>query len=327
MLSPAAGAYASAQSVTISDATSGATIYYTTNGTTPTTSSTQYTGPIAVNSTETLEAIAVETGDTNSAVASAAYTITSSPPPTVSTPTFSPSAGAYASAQSVTISDATSGATIYYTTNGTTPTTSSASYTGPIAVSSTETLEAIAVDSGDTNSAVASAAYTITLQPNFELSASEPSLTVNAGGQAALMLTVTPENGFNSPVTFACSGLPKGATCSFDQDTVTPSGEAATTQLTISISTQSSAMPPESRTFFPLTALAFMLCFFGRRRRHFAAHWLFLAVVSASVGLLCGCVGSAVSSSATTSTSSSTVTVTGASGTLQQNAPIVLTVN
>src|SRR6202034_3027792 len=104
----------------------------------------------------------------------------------------SPAAGSYTSAQSVTISDATSGATIYYTTNGTTPTTSSTRYTGPIAVSSTETLDAIAVDSGDTNSAVASAAYTITMQPNFVLSVSEPTVTVNSGGQAALMLTVTP---------------------------------------------------------------------------------------------------------------------------------------
>ena len=63
--------------MSISDATSGATIYYTTNGTTPTTSSAVYTGPITVSSTETLKAIAVATGDTNSAVASAAYTITS----------------------------------------------------------------------------------------------------------------------------------------------------------------------------------------------------------------------------------------------------------
>ena len=158
--SPAAGTYTSAQSVTLSDATSGATIYYTTNGTTPTSSSTKYTGPITVSSTETLQAIAVATGGTSSTVTSAAYTMTSLS--SVSTPTFSPAAGTYTSAQSVTLSDATSGATIYYTTNGTTPTSSSTKYTGPITVSSTETLQAIAVATDFTNSAVMSAAYTIT---------------------------------------------------------------------------------------------------------------------------------------------------------------------
>ena len=275
--------------MTISDATSGATIYYTTNGTTPTTSSTEYTGPITVSSTETLEAIAVATGDTNSAVASAAYTITSSLP-SVSTPTFSPAAGTYTSAQSVTISDATSGATIYYTTNGTTPTTSSTEYTGPITVSSTETLEAIAVATGD-NSAVASAAYTITSQPNFMLGTSPPSLTVNSGGQGTVTLTVTPENGFDSPVILACSGLPTGATCSFDQATVTPSGGAATTQLTISTSAQSSALQPGSRPFFPFTALAMTVCLFGWRKRRGWHHWLLLAVAYAGLGLLFGCGG------------------------------------
>ena len=144
--SPAAGTYASAQSVSISDATSGATIYYTTNGNTPTTSSTQYTGPITVSSTETLQAIAVASGDSNSGVASAAYTIDvpwfprrPSPPP----------GGPIPLAQSVTLSDATSGTTIYYTTDGSTPTTSSTVYTGPITVSSTETLKAIAAVTGD----------------------------------------------------------------------------------------------------------------------------------------------------------------------------------
>ena len=111
-----------------------------------------------MSATETLEAIAVETGYTNSAVATAAYTISSTVLPA---PTFSPAAGTYTTSQSVTISDATAGTTIYYTTNGTTPTTSSTMYTGAITVSATETLEAIAVETGYTNSPVATAAYTI----------------------------------------------------------------------------------------------------------------------------------------------------------------------
>jgi LysM repeat protein len=155
--SPAAGSYTASQTVTISDATAGTTIYYTTNGITPTTSSTKYSSAITVSATETLEAIAVETGYTNSAVATAAYTIA----PVLPTPIFSPAAGSYTASQSVTISDAKAGTTIYYTTNGTMPTTSSAVYSGPITVSTTETIEAVAVEAGYTNSAVATAVYTI----------------------------------------------------------------------------------------------------------------------------------------------------------------------
>jgi hypothetical protein len=80
---------------------------------------------------------------------------------TVATPSFSPAAGTYTSAQTVTISDATSGASIYYTTNGSTPTTGSTLYTAPITVSATETVKAIAAETGFTNSGVATAAYTI----------------------------------------------------------------------------------------------------------------------------------------------------------------------
>jgi hypothetical protein len=159
-LSLAAGTYSTAQTVTISDTTSGALIFYTTDGTAPTTSSTIYSVPITVSASEKLQAVAVLTGYGNSAVASAAYTIQ------VATPTFSPAAGSYTSAPTVTISDATSGSgtspvTIYYTTNGSTPTTASTVYSGPITVTPPETLEAIAVAAGCTNSAVASAAYTV----------------------------------------------------------------------------------------------------------------------------------------------------------------------
>ena len=156
--SPAAGTYTSAQTVTIADSTPGATIYYTINGTTPTTSSAVYAGPVNVSSTETLQAIAIASGYSASSVASAAYTITQP----AAAPTFSPAGGTYTSAQTVTIADSTPSAIIYYTTNGTTPTTSSTVYAGPITVSSTETLQAIATASSYSTSSVASAAYTVT---------------------------------------------------------------------------------------------------------------------------------------------------------------------
>jgi N-acetylneuraminic acid mutarotase len=171
--SPVAGTYTSAQTVSISDNTAGATIYYTTDGSTPTTSSTVYAGAITVPSSETLQAIAVASGYSNSAVASASYIINL---PAVATPVFSVVSGTYTSAQTVSISDATSGAVIYYTSNGTTPTTSSTVYTGPITVSSSETLQAIAVASGYSNSAVASASYIINL-PH----AAAPTFTLPAG--------------------------------------------------------------------------------------------------------------------------------------------------
>ena len=74
---------------------------------------------------------------------------------------FSPAPGTYSTTQTVTISDSAAGASIFYTTDGTTPTTSSTPYNGPITVSATETIEAIASVSGNSIGAVATAAYTI----------------------------------------------------------------------------------------------------------------------------------------------------------------------
>lgn len=76
-------------------------------------------------------------------------------------PIFSVAPGVYCSAQMITISDTTAGATIYYTANGTMPTTGSTAYSGPITVSSSETLNAVAAASGFASSAKSTAAYTI----------------------------------------------------------------------------------------------------------------------------------------------------------------------
>ena len=80
---------------------------------------------------------------------------------TVSAPTFSPAAGTYYEAQNVTISTTTAGATIYYTLDGNNPTTSSAVYSSPIAISQTTTVKAMAAKAGMNNSNIASATYTI----------------------------------------------------------------------------------------------------------------------------------------------------------------------
>jgi hypothetical protein len=157
--SPPGGSYTSAQSVSLATTTAGASIRYTLDGSTPTASSTLYSGPITVSATTTVKAIGLASGQTNSAVATATYTITAAT--TVATPTFSPAGGSFPSAQSVSLATATAGATIRYTLDGSTPTASSTLYSAPITVSATTTVKAIALKAGLTNSAVASATYTI----------------------------------------------------------------------------------------------------------------------------------------------------------------------
>jgi Chitobiase/beta-hexosaminidase C-terminal domain/Abnormal spindle-like microcephaly-assoc'd, ASPM-SPD-2-Hydin len=109
------------------------------------------------------------------------------------TPTFNPAAGSYSSPQTVIVSSTTPSATIYYTTDGTTPTPSSAVYSGPLAVSSPETIKAIGTAVGYTASAVGSAAYTIVVaSPQLTLSATNLSfgnVTVNTAATQSLTLT------------------------------------------------------------------------------------------------------------------------------------------
>jgi hypothetical protein len=81
--------------------------------------------------------------------------------PTVATPAFDVPAGSYAATQNVTITCATSGADVYYTTDGSTPSSSSTLYTGPVAISASATLKAKAFKTDYTPSAVQSAAYVI----------------------------------------------------------------------------------------------------------------------------------------------------------------------
>ncbi|MBQ4394580.1 MAG: chitobiase/beta-hexosaminidase C-terminal domain-containing protein [Paludibacteraceae bacterium] len=154
--SVAAGTYNNAQSVEISCATVGATIHYTIDGTDPTASSPTYSSAISVTSDNiTIKAIATKSDMTDSDIASATYRLT------CATPSISPAATGFCTSETVTITCATDGASIYYTTNNTAPSTSSTLYTAPFDVTTTSTVRAIAVKSNYTNSSEAtSVTYT-----------------------------------------------------------------------------------------------------------------------------------------------------------------------
>ncbi|MFF2483325.1 beta-1,3-glucanase family protein [Paenibacillus sp. NPDC058071] len=284
----AEGTYATPQNVAIASATAGATIKYTTDGSTPAASSPTYTAPINVAASVTLKAIAIKSGMADSAVTTASYVINlptgkaipgkieaenydamsgiqtenssegglnvgwidngdslsynvnvatagaytvqyrvaspngggqiqlkngaavlttttvpatggwqswktvtgtlnlsagnqtltlfaasggfnlnwlqftaGTPAPQAATPTFTPVGGTYSTAQNVTLETTTAGATIKYTTNGSTPIAASPTYTGAIHVASTTTVKAIAIKAGVADSEIASATYKI----------------------------------------------------------------------------------------------------------------------------------------------------------------------
>jgi len=172
VFNPPAGSYASAQSVSIISATEGASIFYTTNGSEPTILSSHYTSAVSISSTSTLKAFAIKTGMAASAVSSADYTIMQK----VSAPVFNLPAGSYEGTQSVIITSATSNALIYYTLDGSTPSPSSALYSGAISIASNLTVRSIAVKNGMADSDISAVSYTINFPP-----VSDPVFSVASG--------------------------------------------------------------------------------------------------------------------------------------------------
>ncbi len=165
--SPVGGTYSADQNVVLTSATAGVSIRYTTDGSTPSGASSLYSGPIPVTgngTTMTIKAIATKSGMTNSLLGVATYTINYNQ---VSTPQLSPGTSTVGLGTTITFSDATSGATFYYTTDGSQPTSSSASGTS-YTISGPVTLKVVAMKSGMAASTVATATYSVQLAaPTF----------------------------------------------------------------------------------------------------------------------------------------------------------------
>jgi hypothetical protein len=188
-ISPSSGAYTSSQAVTISNISG--TAYYTTDGSSPETSSTRiaYTAPFTVSQSETVEAVN-DTSTGWSSVTSATFDISSSSGS--GAPAISPSSGAYTSSQAVTISNISG--TAYYTIDGSSPETSSTriTYTGTFTVSQSETVEAVN-DTSTGWSSVTSATFTIGSGSSGVTLLSEP--TAETGNAASIVGNYATLNG------------------------------------------------------------------------------------------------------------------------------------
>ena len=203
VFTPAEGTYTGAQEVTITCATEGATIYYTTDETDPTQESTLYSSPVSITTTgTTLKAIAVKDGLVDSNVASATYTI-------------QPEAPVISEQNGEIVITAAKGLSIYYTTDGSNPTNASMPYTAPIPFSGTVTIKAIAYDAYNNPSAVSTkqfsnispnpkeinSGYYVKVTSESDLEDGDAILIVNEDNKVALSSTQNDNNRGQAEVT------------------------------------------------------------------------------------------------------------------------------
>lgn len=188
------------KTVSLSHSYSGAVIYYTLDGTNPTTSSSVYSSPITLTSTATLKAMAV-TNLPSGNVLTYKVSIEPAATPTASVESGLASGGYIQSGSRLALKSATSGATLYYTLDGSEPTTASTKYTAPITISSDTTIKVFAQAPGCRNSAVSTISYKIGQVYKISASAGAGG-TISPSGERSVIQTgsasfvIKPNNGY-----------------------------------------------------------------------------------------------------------------------------------
>lgn len=181
-----------------------------------------------------------------------------------------------------------------------------------------------------------SSALTVTVTtaaPDYQISIPSGSATIAAGQSAAYNISITPQGGFNGTISFACSGLPAQSSCSFNPATLTPSGSATSTTLTIATTsrTTASARTVNGPAMAALTGIGFLgIVFLGvptRRRRSLRLAGMLLLAFGMVIGIAsCGGGSKPPTTVSGTPPGTFSVTVTATSGTTTHSSVITLTV-
>lgn len=185
VISPLGGTFSNTVSVAVTTTTTGATIRYTTDGTTPNASSFIYINPLTFLSSTTVKAFASKPGMNDSAIANASF-LNGNDSSTnvlseVEAPTITPGSGTFSNSLAVSLTTAP-GATVRYTLDGTIPTSNSAAYSSPIPIASNAIIRAFAAKAGMKDSPNMSANYTI-------IPGVVPTNTVNPAPKVAFVKT------------------------------------------------------------------------------------------------------------------------------------------
>jgi hypothetical protein len=195
-ISPAGGTFGSAQTVTVSSPSDGgiySTFYYTTDGTTPDpkkSPSLSQGQTIQISASKVLNVVATRAGCSNSAVASASFTITAQ----AASPVASPSGGTYSAGQSVTLTSTTPNAVIYYSLDSSAP---SLKYTGALTIKTNNTvLMAVAKATGYSDSSINTQTYLFTaatpvISPGTGTFSTTQSVTITAPGTPSATIRYT----------------------------------------------------------------------------------------------------------------------------------------
>ena len=166
--------------------------------------------------------------------------------PTVTAPVISPNGGSYSGSILVSMQTATSGSSIYYTTDGSTPSQSATLYTGTVTVKNSATVKTKAFKNGYNASPEVDALFSVIQPFDFSISNSG-AISLTAGSSGTNSINANLASGGTQTVSFSLSGLPSGATASFSSPSCSP-----TCSSLLTISTNGSTHPGS----YPITASA-----------------------------------------------------------------------